>query len=596
MDKKTIFILCLAIFIFSLRLANIGEAIYDDEANFAYSLTVMDEYGFNSDFPSPQFFHLLYKPLVFFFGLETWVFRIVPWIFGIFNTILIYFLAKRNFGVAAARWSTVLMLISFYPTLASLQFDVEGSMVTFFILLLFFSYLEYRRSAVSMREASIKEISSPSAHLSLMKKPLFWQIIAGLSLGFAVTVKYNSIYIVAPLILMAFIDHHGLIKKVMKDLFLICFIGALVFFAYLVLGMLILPDQGSGAIHFFSWYTGFAEKYRPEGVSVLGVGMFLLWATPLFAGLFALALFTERKSARPFILWVGAAMIFYSLFLTYGAMDRYFMNTIPALAIIGGICLQRLQFRKREILFGGVIGMMLLGLLFFINSLAVKYIPRFPELYAQELLQGNAQFLFSFTSSSGPMFGVSFATILFSFLVGGYALVWLLWSRLAKNKRKGGLNYLSCLSLHRGSRMALVLFLSMGMAFNIFLVTEYLFHPTTPDVSDVVHTMLSEVKEKNLPYPIYVSDSGMMWYLNHEYWREKYDLTHSRVLGIPDNELGEDTSFVEQKIAAEGGTLLLLHWPPLHEDSPARKVALLCSKEKSFFSRGKLVGERYDCG
>ena len=277
-------------------------------------------------------------------------------------------------------------------------------------------------------------------------------------------------------------------------------------------------------------------------------------------------------------------------------MDRYFMNTIPALAVIGGICLQRFQCRRREIIFGGGIGITLLVLLFFINSLPMKDTPRFPELYLQELLRGNAQFLFSYTSSSGPMFGVSFATILFSFLLSGYALGWLFWSMLAKNKRKDGLTYFSGLSLHRGSRMALVLFLAVGIAFNIFLVGEYLFHLTTADVSDVVHDMLSDVQSDNLSYPIYVSDSGLMWYLHHEYWREKYDLSQSRVLGIPDNELGEDTSFVEQKIAAEGGTLLLLHWPPLHEDSPAKKVALLCSKEKSFFSRGKLVGERYDCG
>ena len=86
MNKHLFFLILFGIFIFSFRLTMLNEAIYDDESNFAYSLTVMDKFGFNEDYYSPQPLNLLYKPLIFFFGLETWVFSLIPWLFGIINT------------------------------------------------------------------------------------------------------------------------------------------------------------------------------------------------------------------------------------------------------------------------------------------------------------------------------------------------------------------------------------------------------------------------------------------------------------------------------------------------------------------------------
>src|SRR3989344_2819961 len=121
MDKRLLFLIIFALIIFAVRLININEALYDDEANFAYSLTVMDAYGFNHDFSSPQPFNLLFKPLIFLLGLKVWVFRLIPLFFGVINTFLVYLFTVRNFGKKEAFFATILMLVSFYPTLASLQ-------------------------------------------------------------------------------------------------------------------------------------------------------------------------------------------------------------------------------------------------------------------------------------------------------------------------------------------------------------------------------------------------------------------------------------------------------------------------------------------
>ena len=152
MNKKLLFLIIFGILIFSVRLVNINEAIYDDESNFAYSLTVMNDSGFNEKYYSPQLLNLIYQPFVYFFGLSTWIFRLIPWLFGILNTIFVYIFATRNFGEKSAFWSTFLMLIAFYPTLASLQFDVEGNLVMFSIMLMFFSYLEYEKTENKKRK------------------------------------------------------------------------------------------------------------------------------------------------------------------------------------------------------------------------------------------------------------------------------------------------------------------------------------------------------------------------------------------------------------------------------------------------------------
>ena len=263
-DKKILFLILFGLLIFGLRLFNINEAIYDDESNFAYSVTVMDEYGFNHDYSSPQPLNFLYKPFIALFGLETWVFRIVPWLFGIINTVFVYVFAGRNWDKNVAFWAAFLMLISFYPTLASLQFDVEGNLVMFSVMLMFFSYLEYEKSTNA-------------------KRRLGWQILAGIGLGLAVTCKYNSIYIIIPIAIYSLIRRQWNLKKLFDDLFMIYLVGFLIFLILMVFAA-VVSSNWLEFVPLFSWADGFESMYSPEMFSLLGVSMLVLWSTPLLFG------------------------------------------------------------------------------------------------------------------------------------------------------------------------------------------------------------------------------------------------------------------------------------------------------------------------
>lgn len=558
-SKSSLFLIIFGIIIFGLRLFNINEAIYDDESNFAYSLTVMDKFGFNEEYYSPMPLNLIYKPFIALFGLETWVFRIVPWLFGIINTIFVYVFARRNFGRKAAFWSTFLMLVSFYPTLASLQLDVEGNLVMFCAVLMLFSYLEYERALETGNK----------------RKQLGWQILSGVGLGVAVISKYNAVYLVLVLLIYSLIRRKGNVKRSFQDLFMIGVVGILIFLSYILLTMIASPHNWADFVEIgVITTTAFGSRFHNSNFSFLGLSMYVLWSTILLFGFYVISLFKRIKENLLLLLWISIFILFYTFFVTYGSFDRYFMNTIPALTILGGIFLSKVKLRKNDLILGYIVVTIFTTFLFLINSFPIKYVARFPELYLNELKSLNLNFLFVYTSASGPTFGVNFATIFWSFFISVICLFFYLFL-----SRKKAL-----------SRFFFVLFFSIALAFNVFLVSEYLFHPIGADVSDVKWQMIDYVKYNNLSFPIYTNDQGIQWYFEHDYlWQNKI------TQGFGDNEIGSNTFFVKDRIKKEGGTILLLHWPPLPDESPAWEIVEQCRLSQSFYSKEILIGEAYDC-
>jgi hypothetical protein len=559
--KFLFFILLLLVLV--LRLLSTSEAIYDDEANFAFALTVMDEYGLNSYFASAQLLNLMYKPLIAEYGLQTWVFRLIPWLFGILNIILVFILSNRNFGKKVAYIASVLMLISFYPTLASLQIDVEGNLIMFSILLMFFSYLEYERA-------------------NLPKKKWLWQILAGLGLGVAVALKYNSVYIILVLAVYSVMRHkicRTKIKNYFRDLFPIYFIGLLLFIALLLFGIAVTPESYTKSVQIFEWSHGFLDDYRTEGVTLLGLSMFVLWSTPLLFGFYFISLFKRHKDTLLFSLWVTMPILFYTFVITNGAHDRYFMHTIPAMCILGGIYISKINFHKYYLKIGGWLLLFFTALLFYINTLPMKYVPRFPAEYIKELLNLNPFFIFSYTSASGPTFGISFMVILLSFSIAFMTLFLCIYF-IRKNPNIG--------------KWMFLIFLVVATSYNIFLTSEYLIHPTSADVSSIKHEMLKYVNDNNLPYPIYTNDEGIEWYIDN-----KYREFTGNTFGIPDNEFNdgvdESVSLNLKSINDNGGTIILLHWPPLPKNSRAWDVVKECTIGKEFYSKKVLIGEIYSC-
>ncbi|MBS3165659.1 glycosyltransferase family 39 protein [Candidatus Woesearchaeota archaeon] len=565
--NKWIFLIIFGIIIFSIRLIGLTISLYDDEANFAYTLSHLNSFGFNTHYFTHIFFNWIYIPIIALFGLEIWVFRLVPWVFGILNTLLVYFFAKRHYSEGAAFFASLLMLISFYPTLASLQFDVEGSLVTFAITLLFFSLLESEKATTS-------------------KSKLFWQIMAGIGLGIPI-IKYNPGYLIFTLVIYALINRHFNFRHVFKDLFVIYLTGAFVFFSFILLGIISSPDNWLN----FVWVGGFSDTKFGHPIYYLALSMFLLWSTPLLFSFYPISILKWDRKNLLLIIWISVPLLVYSFLLPYGAMDRYFMNTIPALCMLGGYFIAKMNFNKKQVIIGSVLFTFFTTLFFILNLIPFKYIPRFPELYLSELKNLNLNFLFAYTSASGPTFGMNFLILFLVLVISFMALLgfWL-WERYIpeNSNNKNGNNNNNKKNKNITAAFFLI-FISVGLAYNVFLVSEYLFHPTTPNVSEVQLSMINYVKENNLSYPIYTNDEGVQWTLDHDYKDQ------IKTQGFADNEIGLSVSKATERIKQSGGTILLLHWPPLPDNSPAWEVVRACKIDRQFYSKGILIGDVYHC-
>ena len=441
---------------------------------------------------------------------------------------------------------------------------------------MFFGYLEYEK----IRYGKCAE----GKRKGLQGRALAWQVVSGIGLGLAVISKYNSVYVVITLALYSLIKRRWNIIDSVRDLFLVYLVGFVLFLCYVLLGIVASPENWLD----FIWVIGF-NRYYGSKMYFLAGSMYFLWSTLLLFGFYVWGWFRRSKEILLLLIWITMPLLFYTLILSFGSMDRYFMNTIPALCILGGICIAEMQLSRKYNWFIGMGGLLMMLVYFVINSLDHVWMPRFPELYAKELLSGNLHFLFSYTSAAGPTFGVNFATIFWSILLGGGFLALFVVFMM----REWKVNYIQKprnTKAVTSARLMLCGFLIVGVGFNLFLIGEYLFHPTGVDVSEVKWEMMEYVDEMGLVGPYYTNDQGIEWYYDNMYWGESY-LTE----GFGDNELGSDTTQVLNKIFLDEGTILLLHWPPLHHNSPAREVVDACLIKKNFYSKEILMGEVYTC-
>jgi hypothetical protein len=537
-------LLVLIFLIFVVRLSGLNIAIYDDEANFAFSVSNMNELGFNESYYSPVFFNVLYIPFIALFGVSIALFRFVPYVFGVINLALLYLFAKRNYGRKVAYGSVFLMAASFYASLASLQFDVEGSMIMFTVLATFFSYKEYERS-----------------------KKSFWLILCGLFLGATFVNKYNTVYIAVVLGIYSLVQSKYDFRKTFKDLFPLGLSALSVVLFYLWIAVVSSPNWWN-----FVSIVG-VQRYVGVPFNPIALFMFLLWSTPLLFGFYILSIVSWKKENRLYVLWITIPILFYTFISPFGAFDRYLMNTIPAMSILGGIYLSKIRFNRKHIIFASMISVISYLFMLVLNSIPLRYVSRSPSSYFQHLLSFNFNFLFSYTSSSGPTFGVSFLIILITFCLSAVLLFFIVISKRTL----------------KFATFCLVLFLAINIAFNAILIQEQIFHVQGSNPSQATYDMLAYVKEHNLSYPIYSNDSGILFYIDKDY------RTSNETIGLPDNELDAEATQTINQVNSVGGTILLLNWPPIPKESPIHSITKLCLLEKEWNSNGNMIGQIYIC-
>jgi hypothetical protein len=544
LDTKKLLILLFILVIF-VKLAGLNGAIYDDESNYAFSITNADEAGFNPHYYSPlpmQWLGIMFTTL---FGVTTFAFRLIPFVISFITIGLVYLFAKEHYNKKTALISVFLLLTSFYFTLASLQIDIEGSLVTLFILATFYCFTKSEKT-----------------------KKLNWRILTGIFLALSLISKHNAIVIVLILGLYALFKNKKILKTI-YDLFVPFATGLVIYLLYIILSFVHDPNH-------INWLL-FGATRTSMGLTLLSPIMFMFWATPLLIVPALLAIKKRKSKDNIFLFWIIITILFNSFVISKGDFSRYYMHLIPAMAILGASYLSKIKFRKLDLIKTGILTSVLFMLLYVINSLHMKYVPRITSNYLSEIKQLNFNFLFSYTTSSGPLFGISFATIALTLAISAILVVCIF---AAKNQKF--------------VKICLIFLLASSIAFNAILIQEYVFHFQGTNPSQATYDLVDYFEESNLNYPVYSNDEGVLFYINNSYWLSNKQ--QSNVMGLDDYEQDyEDVIETIVRLKKTNGTILILNWPPIPEKSPAWDVAVNCDLEKTFYSKDYKIARVYSC-
>lgn len=537
-DVKFVFLVVIVLVSIILRLPGLPLVPVDDEAAWVIAMDkeVLD-YG---AIPHPPFSVLVYSLFVNVLGHDYCYLRFTALVFGILTIIVAYCLAKEIYGAGVARVSAVMMAISFYSILASLQIDMDGSILSFLTVSTLYAYFIYLKS--NRRR---------------------WLVASSVFFGLSLLTKYSAVLIVLIVFVYMLLSKRDKLASVLP--FVV--IGG----AMALLFPVVSYVSGNWGI-FTNTLSWGSENVAGHDMGILKssvkhVYRIVQYGTPLLL-LFPLISFARRRKKEENLLyaWVAVYFLFYTFVVSGGNISRYFMIIIPPLVILSARAFLILfdQLRMRDLLSIVGVALVLFGVICLQNGGAQTIEPFTLDRQNFNVISQNADIWYY--STSGPLFRVS--SFSFIFVLVGSALLVVLCSFAKGHERK-----------------LWIVFVALSLAFNMFLVEEFLFHGYSPDYNDVMRDMISYYDENNLEGPLYSVNEDFAYFLTNGSY---YDL---------------ESRDVRSTLGKEGGTAVVLNLPKrmsLVDDNYAgnfmiRDVAEKCVVLKVFYVGEYDAGYVYDC-
>jgi hypothetical protein len=556
--RYNVFFIILLFFFIGIRLFGLSQPVFDDETNHVQSINdpgphyTIKPFQIHKHPPLGGWLFFLTGNLL---GQEAWIYRLVPLFLWVINIVLVYLIVSREYSKRAALFSSILMGASYYSVLMSLQIDVEGSLLVTTFLLMAFFYLKY-----------------------IITKEKKWLVFTGMAFGLALLTKITAVFFLGIIGLHLFLRKARFrkvfcwnnIKNSFLELILVGVVGLLVFSIFPILTW-----------DLFLQMLGHSSNYLGLNISWMALSMLLFWATPLLLGLFLLQVLKFEKKDMFWVIWFLFIFVIYTFLImgrpgTHGASggvadySRHFMNLMVPFSVLGGVFLSRIKINTKQVFGGIVVGIIALVSFFIINLNSVRVLPRDFSVYLNALKSFDFNFLFSFTTSSGNLLGVSIGIIIFSILFSGSLVMFYLLFRYLRQFRL--------------SKWALILFIATGAALNIFLVAEYLGPVTSPDVDSIFYEMVDYVKENEIKQPLHVNDEGLLLHINNFEFEQ----------GENQCNLGKYFEGLDSHEPLQG-TVLFLNWSPLSKENIIWDAVKLCTVKKQFFDGGILIGEVRVC-
>lgn len=439
-NKKTIafFGLILALFI-GLHLFGLHLPYHQDEYKWVqYSHPEITPPGTVPHPPLTEFIYTRIGPVV---GDSN--FRSIPFVFGIINIFLLYYLVNYLYNRKTALISILLFTLSFYSLLATLMVDVDGAVMPFFFLLLLIGYFRWKNSNFTFDSKNYKWI--------------FLILVGGIG-GFFIKVS-SILPIIAVFIdflfeIKAFSDR----KKIAKYA-TIGFVGVLLLVGLLIVSKFIFPFFNLQYAlkyweHFVTSNRGWFQTFIQCVKAVLYTSPFLIFI-PLFLKKI------DIVKLRAFILFLISAFIFYIVLFDFsiGALDRYLQLLVLPLIIFSSVVLAEVfelqDNRSKEFLLGGIVLSLFVLMLASVNHFVPPLYPKTEWIYRILSLRWN--FLYPFSGGSGPLgFYMSFLVMVIVWIISLCAVAYALYKKDQKKR-------------------IIIFLIPLGILYNGLFIEEYLF-------------------------------------------------------------------------------------------------------------------------
>ena len=515
-------LLLLVLLFIATRFLGLDQLYHQDEYRWV-SQVYMAEFG-EVDSPHPPIMQGILSLSGKVFGYDN--LRMLPFIFGILNLLLIYALSRKITGNKKIAYLAVgLYTVSVYGLIANLMLDIDGAVLPFFVLLTYYFYIR------TVKDGDKKFIL-----------PLATVIITGLltKLSFMIFVGALAIEY-----LWALYDKGKFTHEIKRAGLILGVSGVFIAGLYLLYG-----KTDPRFVEYFTNFKIFNFASRAYFELFLRMFKFFIWLSPfLFLpvvyGLFRKDLFIKY---RIWYIYTLFNFLFYLVIFDFARLpiERYFMFIMaPAVIISGHVIYSLLSgLDKRRFLFS------ILGFAVFLAfTLLITYdvVPLNPkEAYVQKVKDLDFNFLIPMTGGSGPIgFYVSAQFVLWVWVVG---FLWLLF-----NKKK----------------MAVAFFIVFGVGYNLLLSSENLTGAFYGNVNNITKASVERViSDQEINDVVTYYDAGV-------YYLKIADKYTGRFYTAPSRDYS-------QRLTYHGGHYMIVDFPAIDKNSLYWKLISRCEIAQKF--------------
>lgn len=517
------------LFIF-IRFLGLGQLYHQDEYRWI-SIANTVEFG-ELDSPHPPMMETLLSIGGKLVGYDN--LRIVPFIFGLLNLLLVYAVSLKLTGnKKIAYLAAGLYVGSVYSLIANLMIDIDGAILPFIVLLAYYFYL---RSVTGGN------------------KKLILSLVLVMIVGFLTKLSFILFTGALAVEYLWTLFERGKFKNQIKK-------AGLTLGAVVILAVGIYTIYGAADPYFVKYSTHFKIfnfTSRAYFDLFLRLFKFFIWLSPLLFlptvyGLFKKDVF---KKYRIWYIYLLFNFLFYLVIFDFATLpiERYFMFIIIPSVLISANVIYLFMFKlnKKHLIFC-ILGFLIL--LVVTLSIAYDIVPLNPkEAYVNKVKDLDFNFLIPLTGGSGPIgFYGSAQLILWAWVVCTFGLFLSTFDRLSTSKK----------------RLGIMLFLVFGVGYNVLLSSEHL--------TGVVYGSVNRITKESVEYVINNPeiDEVITYYDAGVYYLRIADKYSARFYTAPSRDYSA-------RILAYRGHYMIVDFPAIDKESQYWKLISRCELDKKF--------------